>query len=179
MKVIIIKPTKKLKKIGEVVQVKKGYARNYLIPNGMAIRSTEENLSKFAEIRKDLDTKHQTNHDHAMQILHKINEATLTFISQSLEDGKLFGSISAKQIAKKLHQEHNVEIKSEQIDIESPIKSIGAYIVKIVLHIDVVASIFINIARTESEASNQINDFKASITAKNQEGPKTNNLQEV
>jgi large subunit ribosomal protein L9 len=169
MKVIIIRPTKKLRKIGEVVQVKKGYARNYLIPNGMAIRSTEENLSKFAEIRKDLDIKYQNNHDQAVQILHKINEATLTFISQSLEDGKLFGSISAKQIVKKLHHEHNVEIKSEQVDLEVPIKSIGAYLVKIVLHNDVVVSVFVNVARTDSEASNQINNFKTSLDTQNQE----------
>jgi large subunit ribosomal protein L9 len=165
MEVIIIKPTKKIKKIGEVVKVKKGYARNFLLPKGFALRATEENKNKFEDFKKDLDVKYHSHHQDALAILQKVQDKAVTFISQSLEDGKLFGSISSKQIAKQLNQDLNIELKNDQITLEAAIKNIGVYRIEVVLHHDVVANVFVNIARTESEALTQMNNFKAALAS--------------
>jgi len=163
MKVIIVKPTKKIKKIGEVVQVKKGYARNYLFPRGIAIKATDENRVKFEELKKDLDLKNKSLRQEAEKIMSKVKDTIVTFIVQSLEDGKLFGSIAAKQIAKELSKEQNIEVKADQINLESPIKSIGVYAVEVALHHDVLDKILVNVARTDSEALSQLANFKNSI----------------
>lgn len=163
MKVIIIKPTKKLKKIGEIVQVKKGYARNYLIPNEIAIRATADNQNKIIELKKDLDLKYQIYHQEALAAMDKINNCVVTFIQQSLEDGRLFGSITAKQIAQKIDQEYQIELKSQQILIDVPLKNLGTYIVSIALTNEITANMFVNIARSDSEGINQLNNFKASL----------------
>ncbi len=161
MKVLIVKPTKNIKKIGEAL-VKKGYARNYLLPNGIAIRATAENIKRFEESKHDIDAKHQTNRTNALEIVSKIEDTQILFISQSLEDGKLFGSISAKQIAKHIEQQHHVHIKHENINLDTPIKNIGIHMVAISLHTDVSTQILVNVARSESEATTQLNNFKNS-----------------
>jgi large subunit ribosomal protein L9 len=173
MKVIIIKPTKRIKKIGEVVQVKKGYARNYLLPNGIAIRATEENKNKFEELRKELDVKYQGDHKQALLVVDKIKDSTITFISQSLEDGKLFGSITARQIAAQLSNDLKVSVTHDQIQIDAPIKNIGVFAVQVELHHEAIANILVNVARSESEAVNQLNQFKsAQIEANKTEASK-------
>jgi len=161
MKVIIIKPTRKIRKIGEIVQVKKGYARNYLLPNGIAIRATEENKSKFDELRKDLDVKYQNEHKEALVVIEKIKDATLVFISQSLDDGKLFGSITARQIVNQLNSNLNVAVKHEHIRINEPIKNVGIFTVEVEMHHEATTSILVNVARSESEAATQLNNFKS------------------
>jgi large subunit ribosomal protein L9 len=161
MKVIIIKPTKKIKKIGEIVQVKKGYARNYLLPNNFAIRATEENKNKFEALRKDLDVKYQSEHKEALKLIEKIKDATLTFISQSLDDGKLFGSITARQIVNQLNSDFKVSVRHDQVHISEPIKNIGVFSVEIELHHEAITNILVNVARSESEAVNQLNNFKS------------------
>lgn len=165
MKVIIIKPTKKIKKIGEIVQVKKGYARNYLLPKGIAIRATDENKNKFEDLKKELDIKYQTQHKDALIVIEKIKDSCITFISQSLDDGKLFGSISTRQIATELNKSFNTAIKAEQIHIRMPIKSVGVFSIEVELHHDATTNILVNVARSESETVTQLNNFKSEQAA--------------
>ena len=163
MKVIIIKPTKRIKKIGEIVQVKKGYARNYLLPNGIAIRATDENKNKFEELKKDLDLKYQGEHKEALKVIEKIKDATIVFISQSLDDGKLFGSINARQIASQLNNDLKVAVRHDHIHINEPIKNIGVFSVEVELHHEATTHILVNIARSESEAITQLNNYKSAL----------------
>jgi len=175
MEVIIIKPTKKIKKIGEIVKVKAGYARNFLLPREFALRATEENKSKFLNLKKELETKYQDQRTHALELISKIKGVVVTFVSQSLEDGKLFGSIGSKQIVRRLNDELKLDLKNEQVHLEAPIKNVGVSEVEIALHHEVAANILVNIARTESEAMAQINNFKnaASQAAKSETIEKT------
>lgn len=160
MKVIIVKPTKKIKKTGELL-VKKGYARNYLIPMGIAIKANDENLKHFESSKHDIDAKHAASHAQAVDNLPKLENAEITFISQSLEDGKLFGSISSKQIAKALNEKFKVELKYDNIHLNNPIKNIGVYNIEVALHPEVFTNVVVNVARSDSEAANQLSSFLA------------------
>jgi large subunit ribosomal protein L9 len=163
MEVIIIKPIKKIREIGAIVKVKDGYARNYLIPEGFALLATEENKNKFTKLKEELDVKYQAYHQEAIDNLALIDNQSITFISQSLEDGKLFGSINSKQIIKKVLDEYKIDLRNDQINLPHPIKSIGVYKVSITLHHDVIANMLVNVARTESEALTQINSFQVQV----------------
>jgi large subunit ribosomal protein L9 len=159
MRVIITKPVKKLKS-GEISEVKDGYARNFLLPKGFALKATQENQQKLDALRQELVSKHLDDHKHALLQQSKLDGKTLVFVSQALEDGKLFGSITAKQITRQLKESDNLDIRSEQVSMQGAIKNIGVHRVSIFLHPEVSINIIINIARTESEAASQILQFK-------------------
>jgi large subunit ribosomal protein L9 len=163
MEVIITKPIKKFKS-GEIVKVKKGFARNFLLPQGFALRASQDNYQKLEEIKQELTDKHIHDHEQAVAQQVSINGKTLVFVSQALEDGKLFGSITAKQIVKQLKDLENLNLRSEQVAMQGAIKSIGVHKVNVFLHPEVSANILINVARTESEAAAQIVQFQLETT---------------
>jgi large subunit ribosomal protein L9 len=177
MQVIITKPVRKLKP-GEIVKVTQGDARNFLLPYGFAMMATQENHQKLEEFKQELSSKHLQDHEQALLQQAAINGKALIFVSQALEDGKLFGSITAKQIAKQLKELHNLELRSDQVAIQGAIKSIGVHKINIFLHHEVSVSILINVARTESEAASQILQFKADEAA-NAEKAKTSESDKV
>jgi len=104
MQIILIKPVRKLGKVGEIVNVKSGYGRNFLVPQGIAIRATKENLAKFATLQKELEEKNTQEKLKMESAAKALDGKHLTFVTQSGADGRLFGSISLKLLASSLSE---------------------------------------------------------------------------
>lgn len=152
MEVILIKPVRKLGKIAEILKVKKGFARNYLIPRKLAIRATEIN-KQFIETQKhDLEEKDLKIRYEAEAINNIISSKELVFIRQSSDDGRLFGSVNNKEIAESLSKASSQLISHLNIILNKPIKSTGVFVVEVRLHAELSTNITVIVARSESEA---------------------------
>lgn len=152
MEVILIKPVRKLGKIAKILKVKKGFARNYLIPKKLAIRATEPN-KQFIEAQKhDLEMKELKIRSEAEVINNVISGKELIFIKQSADDGRLFGSVNNKEIAESLSKASLQLISHLSIILENPIKSTGVFVVEVRLHAELSTNITVIVARSESEA---------------------------
>ena len=162
MEVILIKPVRKLGKIGEVLKVKDGFGRNYLIPKNLAIRATKPNKELIEQQQHELESSNLTKKLEAENIATIIKDKEIKFIMQSADDGKLFGSVGNKEIAKKLSSATDCDITHSNIMLNTSIKSIGVFQVEIILHPEVSAPILVIIARSESEAMSLINNNNAS-----------------
>ncbi|UCM85406.1 MAG: 50S ribosomal protein L9 [Rickettsia endosymbiont of Culicoides impunctatus] len=152
MEVILIKPVRKLGKIAEILKVKRGFARNYLIPRKLAIRATEIN-KQFIETQKhDLEEKDLKIRSEAEAINNIISSKELVFIRQSSDDGRLFGSVNNKEISESLSKTSSQLISHLNIILNKPIKSTGVFVVEVRLHADLSTNITVIVARSESEA---------------------------
>ncbi len=140
MKIILIKDFPKLGKRGEVVEVKDGYARNYLIPQGFALKATRENFKRWEEIKRREEKRFQKKKEEALKLKEKIEGISVTITSQVKDDEEIYGSISEIDICKALRNE-GIEIDKKQIIIKEPIKKIGVYKVDVDLHPEVCASL--------------------------------------
>ena len=160
MQVILVKPVRKLGKVGETVNVANGYGRNYLIPQKLAIRATNDNLEKFATLQKELEAKNTENKIAAEKAAKAIDGKHLDFITQSAADGRLFGSVSLKALATKISEMDKIQLNYSNILLDSPIKFKGVYNVQVILHPEVTASILVVVAKTESEAQDALIEFK-------------------
>ncbi len=141
MKVILRKDFQTLGKIGEVVNVKDGYARNYLIPHGYAYPATEKAI-KAIELEKKRQLKRiEQDRQRATELAEQLSQIQITVPMKVGEEGKLYGSVSSMIIAEVLKQEHNIEIDKRQIVLDEPIKSLGVFDVKIKLFQDISATI--------------------------------------
>jgi len=166
MQVILVKSVRKLGKVGEVVNVKDGYGRNYLVPQELAIRATKDNIEFFSHKKKELEAKNNEAKEEAEKLAKSIDGKSLTFILQSAADGRLFGSVSAKLLAEQVSEMVKHKLNYTNILLESPIKFNGVYDIKVILHPEVQAKILIVIAKSESEANDALRDFKeGKITA--------------
>jgi large subunit ribosomal protein L9 len=163
MKVVLLKPRKNLGKIGDVVEVKDGFGRNFLIPQKIATRANEENLKAFEERKHQLEELNKKHLIEAQEAKAKIEGKDFAFISQCSDDGRLFGSVSAKDIAEKLSKLVSF-VNHSNIVLDQPIKSLGIYEVNVHLHVDVDAKIVVNVARSETEAQDAIKAYKAENT---------------
>lgn len=159
MKVVLIRPVRKLGKIGDAVEVKPGFGRNFLVPQGFAVRATESNMQMIASQKHELEAKNSEAHEVAATLATKIEGKDFTFIRQSAADGRLFGSVANKEISKVL-VDAGYEVSHSQVELEKPIKTLGVYNVLLVLHTDVAASVIVNVARSESEAIDALREFK-------------------
>lgn len=121
---------------GEVVDVKPGYARNYLLPQGMAVRATEGNLRRLQEERRHHQRAAERELEVAEEQARALKELSLTFSARAAEEGKLFGSVTASDIAEKAADE-GVHIDPRDIELDEPIKELGAYTVTVDLHDEV------------------------------------------
>ena len=160
MQVILVKPVRKLGKVGETVNVANGYGRNYLIPQELAIRATNDNLEKFATLQKELEAKNAESKKEAEKAAKAIDGKHLDFITQSAADGRLFGSVSLKALATKVSEIAKIKLNYSNILLDSPIKFNGVYNVQVVLHPEVTASVLVIVAKTESEAQDALIEFK-------------------
>src|SRR5918999_2955737 len=121
---------------GDVVTVKPGYARNYLLPRGLAYEATPGNLKRIAAERQRLEAAENTRRDAAKELAKRIEEVSLTFSARVGEEGKLFGSITATDIAHQLETQ-GIAVEKRQIDLHDPIKTLGVFRVPIRLHAEV------------------------------------------
>lgn len=160
MEIILTKPVRNLGKIGDVVLVKDGFARNYLIPQKMAIRSNEKNKTLILEQKSHLEVENTNKKLDAAKNALIISDKVLVFIKQASDDGKLFGSISKKDIAKALSDTTNIEIKVSSILLDNNIKSTGVFPISVELHPEITSPIIVNIAKSDTDAKQALESFK-------------------
>ena len=154
MQVVLLERIAKLGQMGEVVTVKDGYARNFLLPSGKALRANKANLEQFNEQRAQLETQNLERRAEAEKVKETMNGQSLILIRQSGETGQLYGSVSTRDIANAL-KEAGFSTDRNQIILENPIKTLGIYSVRVTLHPEVDCEISVNVARTRDEAERQ------------------------
>ncbi len=136
MEIILRQAVENLGKTGDVVNVKPGYARNYLLPHGLAYEATPGNLKRIQQERNRLEAAESERRGSAQGLAEKLEQVSLTFSARVGEEGKLFGSVTATDIAQQLEAQ-GYRIEKRQIDLHEPIKALGVYRVPIRLHADV------------------------------------------
>ncbi len=155
MKVILLERIEKLGNLGDVVTVKDGFARNYLLPQGKALRATEANMERFEREREEIERRNAEARAVAEKQAEKIRGAMLVIIRAAGETGHLYGSVTTRDIAQALKEEFGVEVPRSAVQLEKPIKIIGLHDVKVRLHGEVVETVTLNVARNEEEAELQ------------------------
>jgi large subunit ribosomal protein L9 len=136
MEIILRQGVENLGKPGDVVNVKAGYARNYLLPHGLAYEATPGNLKRIQQERDRLEAAENDRRSSAQGIAEKLEQVSLTFSARVGEEGKLFGSVTATDIAQQLEAQ-GFHVEKRQIDLHEPIKALGVYRVPVRLHADV------------------------------------------
>ena len=151
MKVILTEKIAKLGNIGDTVEVKTGFACNYLLPNGKAMRFTRENVALFEAKKAELTARQEAAKQKAESFVDAVKNAKLHMIRQAGDTGQLYGSVSTRDIARALKEIAGVSVESAQVMLGAPIKSVGAFDTKIALHPDVIVPVKIYVAQTQDE----------------------------
>jgi large subunit ribosomal protein L9 len=160
MKIILLRNMVRLGRLGEEVQVAGGYARNYLIPQGFALRSTAENRRVF-EAQRAAYEKHNNEHrDAATKLVASLRELTISHLQQATEDGRLFGSVRPIDIAALL-KTRGFTVDYAAIRLDQPIKALGVYLISVVPYPDIETTILLVVARTESESKSLLDLYHA------------------
>jgi len=154
MEIILLERIERLGQMGDVVNVKDGYARNYLLPQKKALRANKANRAQFEEQRAQLEATNLDNQKEAQGVAEKIDGNQYIIIRQAGESGQLYGSVSTRDIAT-LMTEGGVSISRNQVVLERPIKLLGLHDVRVVLHPEVLLGVVVNVARTQEEAERQ------------------------
>jgi large subunit ribosomal protein L9 len=154
MQVILLERIRNLGQMGDVVKVKHGFARNYLLPQNKALRATEENRTRFEKQKAQLEARNLEQKGEAEKILRSLDGKSFILIRQAGEGGQLYGSVTTRDIAQAISQ-GGVRVARTQVDLGKPIKEIGLHAIEIVLHADVVSNVTINVARSPDEAERQ------------------------
>ena len=154
MEVILLQRVPKLGQMGETVRVKDGYARNFLLPQGKALRATEGNTKRFAAQRVQLEARNLELKKEAEAVQSKLDGQVYVIIRQAGETGQLYGSVSPRDIAEAITA-GGVSVVRNQIAISFPIKTIGMHKIPVQLHPEVESTVTINVARSADEADRQ------------------------
>ena len=154
MQVILLQRIAKLGQMGDVVSVRAGYARNFLLPQKKALRATEENRKQFESQRAQLEADNLAQKSEAEQVAQKLNGVSFVAIRQAGDTGQLYGSVSTRDIAQVV-TEGGFTIDRNQVAMERPIKALGVHDVEVALHPEVSVMIKLNVARSEDEAERQ------------------------
>jgi large subunit ribosomal protein L9 len=155
MEVILMQRIEKLGQMGDVVSVKPGFARNYLLPQKKAMRATKENLSHFESQRAQLEAENLKRREEAERVAKDLEGMTVTLIRQAGESGQLYGSANARDVAEAITAK-GVTVDRGQIDLGAVIKVLGLHKVRVRLHPEVIVTVTANVARSEEEARMQI-----------------------
>lgn len=145
MKVILLERVERLGSIGDIVEVKNGYARNFLLPKSKALRATNDNIKLFESKKADISAANDKAKQEATLVADEISALSIVVVRQASESGFLFGSVTARDIVNELEQHGINGIKRQQIVIEHPIKVIGSHLVKIYVHPEVVVNLAIRV----------------------------------
>jgi large subunit ribosomal protein L9 len=152
MEVILLERIPRLGQMGDLVRVKDGFARNFLLPRGKALRATEENRSRFNAMKTDLEARSLASKGEAGQIAAKLDGKNFTVLRQASESGQLFGSVSPRDLVGVLSNA-GFTLTRSQIALSTPIKTIGRHPVQLLLHPEIDTSITIIVARNNEEAA--------------------------
>jgi len=172
MEIILLERIEKLGAIGDVVTVKDGYARNYLLPNKKALRSNNANKKVFEANRAKIDADNAARRDDASKAAEKVDGTQVVLIRQSSNSGQLYGSVSVRDIIEALHEAGHDNVSKSMIVLERPIKTLGLFDVRVSLHPEVSVTIQVNVARSPEEAELQKDgvDIMASMFEKDEAG---------
>ncbi|PZW42280.1 LSU ribosomal protein L9P [Humitalea rosea] len=163
---ILMQRVAKLGQMGETVKVRPGYARNFLLPQGKAMRANRDNLAKFAEQRAQLEAQNLKQREEAERVAERVSGLTVTIIRQAGESGGLYGSVSPRDIADGCAA-GGLTVSRAQVLLEQPIKTVGLHTVQVELHPEVHFPVIVNIARSVEQADKQARgeDLKAADEA--------------
>jgi large subunit ribosomal protein L9 len=151
MEVVLLENIKNLGKIGDVVNVKRGHGRNFLIKFGKALKASKDNINLVNKKKADLNVKNIALKKEAKKIFDLINNKEYQFTKLAKDNGELYGSIKPKEIAQIIGNAEKIEIKPSQIDLSNEIKKIGTYYAQINLHAEIVAKIHIVVVKEKEE----------------------------
>jgi large subunit ribosomal protein L9 len=154
MEVILLERITKLGQMGETVKVRDGYARNYLLPLGKALRANAANKARFESERATLEARNLERKSEAQKVAEKLDGKSFIVVRSAGETGQMYGSVAARDIVEILGNE-GFSISRNQVELNNPIKAIGLHKVELHLHAEVTVSIELNVARSAEEAERQ------------------------
>ncbi|WP_237215478.1 50S ribosomal protein L9 [Falsiroseomonas oryziterrae] len=155
IEVILMQRVEKLGQMGERVKVRPGYARNYLLPQGKAIRASKDNLARFEQQRAELEAQNIKRREEAERIAERVLGLSVVIIRAAGESGSLYGSVSSRDIADACKTQGGLTLERSQVLLEQPIKTTGITTVRVELHPEVVIPVGVNVARSQEEAEKQ------------------------
>ncbi len=154
IELILLERVEKLGQMGQLVKVRPGFARNYLLPQKKALRATKENLAYFETQRAQLEANNLQRKTEATEVGGKVEGLTVVLVRQAGESGQLYGSVSARDIAEAVTQA-GFTIEKQQVVLDRPIKNLGLHPVRVVLHPEVSVTVTANVAQSAEEAAMQ------------------------
>lgn len=154
--VILLERIPKLGQMGDEVTVRPGYARNYLIPQGKALRATKDNRTVFDNRRHEITTRDIERRSEAEAVAAKMADISLTVIRQAGETGHLYGSVTARDIVAALKDEAALVLERRQVVLNTPIKTLGLHRIHVLIHADVHIEVVVNVARSAEEAAHRL-----------------------
>ena len=178
MQVVLLERVAKLGQMGDVVNVKDGYARNFLLPRKKALRATAENLAHFETQKAQLEARNLELKKEAEQVAAKLDGETFVIIRQAGETGQLYGSVASRDIATAI-SDGGVSVERSQITMDKPIKTLGLHDEKVVLHPEVSVNVVVNVARSEEEAERQARGEDVTAQVDDEEDEDTISVEDV
>ena len=154
MDIVLLERVEKLGQMGDIVSVKNGYARNFLLPQGKALRATDNNMKLFEERRAELEARNLERRQEAQSVAEKMEGTTIVLVRQAGETGQLYGSVNARDVMQGL-DEAGYKIERRQVALDRPIKTLGIHEIRVMLHPEVGIMVSVNVARSEAEAELQ------------------------
>lgn len=145
MKVILKADVKALGKKGQIFEVSDGYARNFLFPRGLALEATSGNLNDLASKKANEERKKEKEKQDAQALAAKLNDIIVEISTKTGEGGRLFGSITSKEIAEALKSKHGIELDKRKLEIKDPIKALGTFTVQVKIHPEVTAQLQVHV----------------------------------
>ena len=163
MEIVLLERVEKLGKIGDVVRVKPGYARNFLLPQGKALRANKQNLAKFEAERNAIEATNADAKKRAELLSETIGTFNVNIVRAASEMGQLYGSVTSRDISEAIVQA-GYEVEKRQVVMDAAIKTLGLFHIKLALHPEVTKQIVVNVARSLEEAKSQLASGKAVVT---------------
>jgi large subunit ribosomal protein L9 len=168
MEIVLLERVEKLGKIGDVVKVKPGYARNFLLPRGKALRANKQNLAKFEAERSAIEARNADAKKSAELLSESIGDLNVDIVRAASEMGQLYGSVTSRDISEAISKA-GYEVEKRLVVMDAAIKTLGLFTIKLALHHEVSKKIVVNVARSLEEAKMQLDSGKAVITNLNEE----------
>jgi large subunit ribosomal protein L9 len=160
MEVILLERVENLGQMGDVVRVRPGFARNYLLPQRKALRATKDNMSRFESQRAQLEAQNLKRRQEAEAVGAKLDGLSVVLLRQASEAGQLYGSVTARDISEAV-TEAGFTVQKSQVVLNQPIKELGLHTIRLVLHPEVSVSVTANVAKSAEEAEAQVSGFSA------------------
>ena len=170
MQIVLLERVEKLGQIGDVVNVKPGFARNFLLPRGKALRATKDNIAQFEAQRAQLEARNLERRGEAEAVAKKLDGQVFVILRQAGETGILYGSVNTRDIAAAV-TEGGFTATRNQVVLDNPIKSVGMHEVKIQLHPEVRSKVTLNVARNVDEAERQARGEDVTVAQDEEESP--------